>query len=447
MQRLGRLLRFWFTFDSPVSRRVYFVHGIALMAVKYAVDATLIWFLAGRLWTPSDYLTTGADFGHSKLAGAAGALLPLLASWTLPFVWIGLTMSVRRALDAGLSAWLALLFFVPVVNYLVMAVLCLLPPRTTRGHGPPAERTSHKIPSALLSIGVGAGVDIGMFLLSVYGLRDYGVALFVGTPFVASAIAAYIFNRQYVATDRETIQLGVLTMLVAGGLMFAFGFEGGVCLLMALPLGIGLSVLGALLGEAIALRDSRSPINSLLALVLLSPTSLFAPTTPHVLREVRSSIEIAESPESVWSHVIAFPPLRPPSSFVQRLGVAYPIRARIVGAGVGATRYCEFSTGAFVEPIRVWEPGRRLAFDVTDSPPPLRELSPYAHVVPPHLDGYFQARRGEFRLVRLENNRTRLEGSTWYELRIGPEPYWTLFADLIVKRIHHRVLEGIAAVK
>jgi hypothetical protein len=125
------------------------------------------------------------------------------------------------------------------------------------------------------------------------------------------------------------------------------------------------------------------------------------------------------------------------------VGIAYPRRAHIDGAGVGAVRYCEFSTGAFVEPITVWDAGRRLSFDVTEEPPPMREWSPYANVVPPHLDGFFRARRGEFRLVRLTDNRTRLEGSTWYELRIYPEVYWSLFADAIVRRIHERVLEHV----
>ena len=90
-----------------------------------------------------------------------------------------------------------------------------------------------------------------------------------------------------------------------------------------------------------------------------------------------------------------------------------------------------------------WEPGRRLSFDVTAQPKPLHEWSPYADVAPPHLDGYFRSRRGEFRLVTLPGNRTRLEGSTWYEMRLQPAAYWVLFGDAIIGRIHARVLRHI----
>jgi hypothetical protein len=145
----------------------------------------------------------------------------------------------------------------------------------------------------------------------------------------------------------------------------------------------------------------------------------------------------------VWRNVIAFPPLPEPSDLVFRAGVAYPRRAEIHGSGVGAVRYCVFSTGAFVEPITVWEPGRRLSFDVREQPRPLQEWSPYADVAPPHLDGYFRSRRGEFRLIALAGGRTRLEGSTWYEMRLYPEAYWVLFGDVLISRIHRRVLEHI----
>jgi len=106
-------------------------------------------------------------------------------------------------------------------------------------------------------------------------------------------------------------------------------------------------------------------------------------------------------------------------------------------------RHCEFSTGSFVEPITVWQPAERLAFDVAAQPPPMHELSPYRHVHPPHLDGYLRCRRGEFRLLPLAGGRTRLEGSTWYEFEMYPQDYWTLWSDAAIHRIHRRVLEHI----
>ena len=162
-----------------------------------------------------------------------------------------------------------------------------------------------------------------------------------------------------------------------------------------------------------------------------------------VLREVRSSVEIAAPAEVVWKNVIAFPAIPEPDDLLFKTGIAYPQSARIEGEGVGAVRYCVFSTGAFVEPITAWEPGRRLGFDVRRSPAPMQEWSIYSRVTPPHLDGYLASRRGEFRLVALPGGRTRLEGSTWYELRIEPQGYWALFSDYLIHRIHQRVLAHI----
>ncbi|HKW11954.1 MAG TPA: DUF805 domain-containing protein, partial [Gemmatimonadaceae bacterium] len=300
MQQLARLLRFWFTFEAPVARGAYLRHGLALMVVKYVVDAVLIFAFTRIVWTPWDYLTTGAAFSHSKLAAAPKPLLTLLAIWTLPFLWIGLTMSIRRALDAGRSAWLALLFFVPVVNYAIMGLLTVLPTRESRGGDrvtPPGEA---RLPSAALSIAIGVGIDLGMVFISVYALRDYGISLFLGTPFVVGAVSAFVFNRRYAASRGETFQVVLLTLAAIAGVMFAFGFEGAICLLMASPLAIGIALLGAVVGEAIARRDPRSPAHALLTLVLLPPASPFLERqAPPTLHEVRSAVEIDAPPEVV----------------------------------------------------------------------------------------------------------------------------------------------------
>ena len=119
-------------------------------------------------------------------------------------------------------------------------------------------------------------------------------------------------------------------------------------------------------------------------------------------------------------------------------------RARLTGTGVGAVRRCEFSTGPFVEPITAWEEPSRLAFDVSEQPPPLHEWSPYRRVHAQHLLDTLRSRRGEFRLVALAGGRTRLEGRTYYQLSMEPQNYWVFYADALIHQIHRRVLAHIA---
>jgi len=167
------------------------------------------------------------------------------------------------------------------------------------------------------------------------------------------------------------------------------------------------------------------------------------PRVPPPAHEVVTVVEIAAPPEVVWRHVVTFPVLPPPTELMFRAGVAAPIRARIVGQGVGAVRYCDFTTGSFVEPITAWTANERLAFDITAQAPPMDELSPYPDIHPPHLDGYFRATHGEFRLTPLPGGRTRLEGRTAYVVDMFPQAYWTLPARAIVTAIHARVLHHI----
>ena len=218
--------------------------------------------------------------------------------------------------------------------------------------------------------------------------------------------------------------------------------EGLVCLILALPLALPLALLGGSIGGRVA---DRHPASLLLGLAMLpAAAGVEATQAPdRRLREVLSTIEIDAPAEQVWKNVIAFPPLAEPTEWWFRTGLAYPRYASIEGSGVGAIRYCVFSTGVFVEPITAWEPGRRLAFAVVDSPPPLRELSPFSDVHAPHLDGSFRSRRGEFRLFPLPDGRTRLEGRTWYELDMAPAWDRQWVADRIIHNIHGRVLEHV----
>jgi hypothetical protein len=91
-----------------------------------------------------------------------------------------------------------------------------------------------------------------------------------------------------------------------------------------------------------------------------------------------------------------------------------------------------------------WEEGRRLAFDVLETPPSMREWTFYKEVLPTHLEGYFTVVRGEFEMRDLPGGRTRLIGRSWYRTRIGPVTYWGWWCDAIVRAAHRRVFAHVA---
>lgn len=438
--------RSWLTGSGSIDRRTYFATGLALAILKFAGDAGLIWLATGRAWTPANYLDSTYLLWSAIWDHAPGWLLPALTIWTLPFLWIGVVMTLGRCRDAGLSPWLAFVFFIPYANYIQMLTLSILPGTARQATAPrPAGADRDRVPAALTAIVVSTLAGLATVFVSVKFFRNYGVALFFGGPFIAGAIGGFIFNRRFPAGLGGTIGITTLTFGLSALILMAFGAEGVICLVMAVPILGPVAVLGAALGRAIARHDDAAVTPALFALLVIPMSAGLEPVhvAGRTLHEVQSWLVIDAPPARVWPHVIAFAPIREPLEPLFRLGIASPQYARIDGTGVGAIRYCVFSTGAFVEPITAWEPDRRLAFDVASSPPPLTEMSLYRHLSPPHLDGYLRSRRGEFRLVPLDGGRTRLEGSTWYELEMAPEGYWQLYADYLIHRIHARVLEHI----
>jgi uncharacterized membrane protein YhaH (DUF805 family) len=438
--------RLWFAFDAPVDRRTYVLNGLLLAAIKYAGDVALVWFATRTLWLPSNYLSPSTAVTALSGSAAPSWLSIALALWTLPFLWVGVSMSMRRAFDAGISGWSALLFFLPYVNYAYMAVMAVLP---SQRHASQVRsvRAAGTNRSAAVAIVAGMTVGLGMLAISVYGFAAYGAALFLGTPFLIGALTAFLLNRPNAIPGAQTQLIVALTMASVGAIALVTAGEGAVCLLMAAPIALAIGAMGASLGRRLAIRgDDSSPLGATMVMIALPlSASIDARRATTELREVRSAIVIDAKPMQVWPHVIAFRPLPPPTELVFRSGIAYPMRAEITGSGVGAVRRCVFSTGAFVEPITRWEPGARLSFDVAEQPQPMKEWSPYASITPPHLDGYFKSRRGEFRLSAMPDGRTRLEGSTWYEMRLYPSSYWALFGDALIARIHQRVLRHIRA--
>ncbi|HEY2941515.1 MAG TPA: SRPBCC family protein, partial [Vicinamibacteria bacterium] len=349
---------------TPVGRLPYALTGFGLMGLKYAVEAAVIYAVTGRTFMPWQFLSPLMTTRTELLRGATW-LLWVLVVWTLPFMWIGVVMTLRRALDAGIWPVFALLYFVPGVNYVVMLTLCVLPSRPLPVAATPARAVEGRFRFGAAVLGVLLGVSITslLALLSVQLLKQYSATLFLATPLIVGACCGIVLNYRRPQPIGPTIGVALAAMVITGGAFLLFALEGIVCLAMAAPIALPMAVAGALLGRAMAGSMPGRPAQAPLMVVAL-PVLLLAETgnrAPSVA-SVTTTIEIDAPPERVWPHVVGFEEIRAPRSWIFRAGIACPMRARIDGRGVGAVRHCEFTTGPFVEPITVWDEPRRLAF-------------------------------------------------------------------------------------
>lgn len=484
-RQLLQLSDLWKT-EGSVGRGKYALWGSSLFGIKYGIDTCISEFIFHQHWDFVRYLFPGQTLDMLLLSPPERWFYGTILVLSLPFIWVGVVLTIKRLRSCGLPVFLVYLFFVPFVNLLMFVILSVAPslklhpqpstsPQTTSDATPPVipplpnwpkpDRSLPKQQQLVVQRAEQKRVDmiqamvttvlpaIGIAWLSIFHLQSYGWGLFIGVPFAVGMSAAYIYGKNEVRTFGECVVAAMVATTLLGLAMFFFAWEGMVCLLMASPIVYTLAFMGAVLGYHIQKNRLRAQDQILIsvALLLAMPTLIgaeFSANAEPPLIGVKSFVEIPAPPAVVWRNVVAFPKLEPPSDWLFHLGIAYPIGATINGAGAGAVRKCNFSTGAFIEPIKVWDEPRLLKFGVQAQPPSMREFSWMHEIHPAHLKGYLQVHGGQFQLEPMTDSRgtvtgTRLIGTTWYQNKMWPNQYWRIWSDEIMHRIHMRVLNHI----
>jgi len=449
-----------FRWQGTVGGGAYTLVGLMAFAVKFNLDLWLAQSIFHRSWGLLNYFVP-AGAGRAAVTSLAGQDLAFFVAMVviaLPFVWVGVTMTLRRLRQTKLATWLAVLFFVPVLNLFLFLLLAFLPTRQDSVATPPAIVTRTTLLGRVIPDDPGRAaltaslmaVFVGMALtkICVEMLSSYGWGLFIGLPFGLGLLSVLLFGFHRPRSYWSCIGVSLFTATIFGLGLLLVAMEGAVCLLMAAPIGLALAALGGCMGYHIQQRptsqgDVPFAVLSVLFFVPMIMGAEYAghPTAP--LFAVRTTIEVDALPETVWQDVVSFPKLAEPQEWLFRLGVAYPTAAKIEGKGPGALRHCIFSTGEFLEPIEVWEEPRLLRFAVVQNPAPMQEWSPYGTIHAPHLQGFLVSERGQFLLTPLPDGKTRIEGTTWYRHHMWPAGYWKLWSDAIIHRIHLRVLKHI----
>ncbi len=440
--------------EGTIGRTAFAGWGLFLAILKFNFDRVLSWLWLDQAWSFSNYkVAWGYAVNPLAQPDVDGWKLSMFAL-AMPFIWAGMTLTVKRLRSAGLPLWLSLLFFVPVIKFLFFAVLVVIPPRRLdiapcKSLGKPSARWLPKSRwgAGIAAAGMTAVLAAGVVWLGTHLLQSYGWALFAGLPFCMGFITALIVSFGNETRWSDAMGSAVLACVFVGGILMAVALEGVICILMAAPLAILLAFMGAAFGCAVSLsveagtRGRLMCVNLLVLPLLLGGEKLMKPEAE--LIAVHTRIEIAAPATTVWRHVVSFSQLPEPTEAIFKAGIAYPIRAEINGQGVGAVRLCLFSTGPFVEPITVWDEPRLLRFAVTSNPEPMQEWTPYREVHAPHLRGFLESEQGQFFLTPRPGGGTILEGTTWYRHGLWPSHYWQVWSDYIIHTIHRRVLDHI----
>src|SRR5512139_1005031 len=174
---------------STIDRPRYLKVGLGLVLLKYALEAGIVYATTGRGWPPHVFLSPVFSARIHALPKGSDGLLLGLAALSLPFLFVGLSYSVRRAADAGVSPWWGLGFLVPGVNFVTIAILATLPTRPLRlAPSPEPALATALTPQVLLRstmVGIGSAIVLGLVSSAAAATAGaYGAALFVGLPLI-----------------------------------------------------------------------------------------------------------------------------------------------------------------------------------------------------------------------------------------------------------------------
>jgi hypothetical protein len=229
------------------------------------------------------------------------------------------------------------------------------------------------------------------------------------------------------------------------------GWEGTLCIVLALPAFMIMGTIGGLLeqGARKSLAD-RGQLGALLGVLLLpyavSPLEQIA-DLPSQLRTVETQIVINADVETVWQNIIRVPAITAQEqgfSWVHQIGIPKPVAATLSHEGVGGVRHATFEHGVtFVETINEWEPQRSIAFTIDALAETMTVADLNARVV---VGGaYFDTLDGRYAIEPLADGRVLLHLSSEHRLSTRFNFYAGWWTDWIMRDTQNYILAVVKA--
>jgi hypothetical protein len=205
-------------------------------------------------------------------------------------------------------------------------------------------------------------------------------------PAVVGALAVWMAPATKRTNWGYALATAVASCLIATVITGLLAIEALICVLMASPILLSEAAIGGALACWLMRRRERTRTNLMGLLIvpfLLAPFESLVPVADFHGR-VSTQITIEADPAAVWGQITSVPRIQPEerrySVLFDLLNVPRPLEATLGEPGSGGMRYGWFEQNLrFDERIAAWEPGRRIAWDITVGdrgavPAPWREI-------------------------------------------------------------------------
>jgi hypothetical protein len=230
-------------------------------------------------------------------------------------------------------------------------------------------------------------------------------------------------------------------------MLFLFGMEDFLCLLILAAPFFLLATLGALTYRIIQINSGRKNNGKLLSIMLLP--FLFGPfeeyvKSPSEAYYVTSEVIISAMPETIWGNIVEVKSIQPDeyhAGFFNFAGIPKPLSATVDKKAMGGKRIGNFEGGLrFIETITEYQPNQIVAFDIKIDPATVRHKVFDQHV----LNGnYFTFIDATYKLNPLNNGQVKLTLSSRYQLTSKINFYGKFWGDVILSDFQGRLLNVI----
>ena len=312
-------------------------------------------------------------------------------------------------------------------------------------------RSQKRVILVSLLIGVAYGLltryvfDLSRYKNDVFGVMTFSFIFLV--PFGLGVATVLVGERRAPWKWWQWLVIPWLAALLALFSAVALAWEGLICFVLWTPGFLILASLGGLAAGLAGLWLRRRGRTLVLASFLILPF-VVAPLEhrlplPDERRVVKTQIEIAAAPETVWRNIARVPAIGPREqsrSWFHVIGFPRPVEATLSHEGVGGVRHASFEGGVvFVETVTTWEPGRRLAFSIAADPASIPQTTLDEHVT---VGGpFFDVLQGEYEIEPVAPGRVVLHLASTHRLSTRFNLYSGLWTDFIMRDVQEYILK------